>query len=407
MNRQELRKILDEILEIDRSNIFLKYIVDRVQRNDYRGWHVSQHNRYDLDVISLILKKIYSVVNDDYFAIPPGDYHSSDRLGEDYRAYQTIVDKIKGDMGRGTLNSVKKNFFPDLKRMGFLEIVQINNHRKGKLTESAVNMVSTDKLIVRYKMFTDGVDKLFGNKISDLAERIYLSDYATEMISIYEFMFIFSDDIDSNKIGLVKSYRGLEKYKREKAINLVQTYANPDNFDGDKSEKRDFHNWKNQAQQILNLLKTTVYFMADPNIGFRLNIGNEGFFQEPGKRKEAPKREYFRFHNVSKQEKFELHHVVPISVARNKEEAKLIDDYRNLMYLHESKHKEISLDGNKKIVLDIDKNEAKFSDIDANRSIIAHNGREAMYSKEQRKITDIADYNIELLAAIYEYSADP
>ena len=52
-------QILQEILCIKSNNTFLQYIVDRVQRDDYRGIQISQHNRYDLDTVVVMLKKIY------------------------------------------------------------------------------------------------------------------------------------------------------------------------------------------------------------------------------------------------------------------------------------------------------------------------------------------------------------
>lgn len=400
MNKQELNQILDEILEIDRANEFLQYIVKRIQRDDYRGWHVSQHNRYDLDDINLILEKIHIIADTGYFVIPPGDYPDSSRLDGDYEAYQKIVDEINTGMGRGTLNSIKKNFFPDLEKMGFLQRLDIDNQPNGKLTESAVNLLKADMLIDRYKIFTDGVDKLFGDRLSELAEMLHLSDYSGDLISINEFMLIFTDENSIDKIGLLDSFRCLARHKSESAIELLKKYASPDNFDGDKSQKRDYHNWKNQSQQILNLLKTTVYFTVEPNHGFSLNIGNTGFFQQRGARSSIPKREYFEIHDVSKRDQFELHHVVPIAVARNREEAKLIDDHRNLLYLHKDKHREIK---RKQVALDIDRQKAKFSSLDANGSVVAWNGKDASHSEKCNVIKNISDYNAKILSAIFNY----
>ncbi len=304
---KETQQILDEILSIKENNLFLTYIINRLLDDNYRGWHISQHNRYNLNDIGLILQNIYDVVGTDYFTIPPGDYAKDDELPEYARHYQAIVDRINSGLGRGTINSIKKNFFPDLEKMGFLarEKIKINETGKtifhGRLTIRAVEFIEADILIDRYKKFTDAIDRLFGSRISELATMLHLSDYMNDKISIYEFMFIFSDDNEGiDKIKLLDSYRSLRKYEQRKVIKLVKAYANPQNFEGNKTAKRDIHNWKNQAQQIMGLLKTTVYFEVDNNRFFRLNVGNTGFFHRSTRRSAIPKRKYFSFHEVEK-----------------------------------------------------------------------------------------------------------
>lgn len=410
MIAEETHAILAEILSIDEESLFLKYIVRRLRDNKYRGWHISQHNRYDMADIELILRSIHDIAATEYFAIPPGDYKRDAVLPSEFQKFQIIVNQVNSKMGRGTINSLKKNFFPDLEGMGFLVRDRMKfgqNSRPvlcGRLTPDAVAFISAGALIDTYKKFTDGIDKLFGSKISELAEMLHLSDYVNDAISIYEFMFIFSDnDEDLDKIELLGSYRSLKKHERSKVIKLVQKYADPKNFEGNKTTLRDFHNWKNQAQQIMGLLKTTVYFEVDQNKFFRLNVGSTGFFQEPTKRSVIPKREYFTFHGVEKRDKFELHHIIPISSARNKEEAKMVDDYRNLMYLHRGKHKALSQGGEKNIVLTLSPNEAIFSDFDNTESVQTINNTDALYTKEQSKIEKIAKYNVGLLQSIFEF----
>ena len=59
--------ILQEIINIDSSNKFLVYIIDRIKRKDYRGIHISQHNRYDLYYIEKILEAIYFIAGESIF----------------------------------------------------------------------------------------------------------------------------------------------------------------------------------------------------------------------------------------------------------------------------------------------------------------------------------------------------
>lgn len=408
MSKVNTEQILSEILSIDKNNSFLKYLVKRLRSKDYRGWHISQHNRYDRQDIEMILQEIHNVVGEYDFAIPPGDYKRDTSLPEKFQKYQTIVKQIHSKLNRVTINSLKKNFFPDLERMGFL-IRKKNKSEKtsraffyGKLAPNAVKFLEAKDLFEKHKKFTDGIDKLFSNRISELCEMISLSAYAKYAISIYELMFIFSDyDQDVDKIELLDSYRSLGTRHRKKVINLVKKYAKPDNFEGDKTNRRDFHNWKNQTQQIMNLLKMTVYFKVVQNKFLRLNSTKIGFFPEL-KRSVTAKIDYFSFHQVKKREKFELHHIVPFSCAQNTAEAKLIDDYRNLIYIHRNKHKEVSQDRDKYVVLSITSDEAIFYDFkDKERMVVTKNGKDALYSKKPSIVEKMQQHNVELLNAIF------
>ncbi len=410
MSTVDTEQILSEILSIDENNLFLKYIVKRLRDNKYRGWHISQHNRYDLSDVEIILRSIQKVAGTDLFAIPSGDYTRDALLPDEFQDFQTIVNNVNSEIKRGTINSLKKNFFSDLEGMGFLIKEKIRPSKTsrpvlyGRLTTNAVEFIEASSLIEKYKKFTDGIDKLFGSKISELAEMIHLSDYVNDTLSIYEFMFIFSDSSkDLDKIELLDSYRNLKKYEKKKIIELVKKYASPENFDGNKTAQRDFHNWKNQSQQIMGLLKTTVYFEVDQNKFFRLNVSSTGFFQEPTKRNVIPKREYFTYHNVEKRDRFELHHIVPISSARTKEEAKMIDDYRNMIYIYRERHKRISQDEDKNVVLTIDPNKAIFSDFENKDIVKTENEKDALYTKEVIKIEKVASYNVGLLKSIFEF----
>ena len=405
-------KILIEILSVQKNNSFLLYIVERLQKKNYRGWHISQHNRYDLSDIENILCVILKVSGTDFFAIPPGDFKKGTSLPSHFIIFQEFVNGVSDIMKRGTINSLKKNFFPDLIRMKFLERKKLKTDEypsgvfHGKLTSNAVDFIEAD-LVTKYKLYTDAIDRMFEGKISELAEMINLSDYNDDGITIYELMFILSDSSKClNKMSMLSSWRSLSKHKRIKVIDLIKSYSRPSNFDGDKNTKRDFGNWKNEAQQIIRLLKATVYFEVDAELSFRLNVSSKGFFQKTKLRSSVPKQKYFDYHNVNKQSEFELHHIIPISSARNKKEAIKIDDYRNLIYIDRARHREVSRNGNNKFILTIDAIKAVFSDLDRMNHVKAENGNDALYTKELNKIEKISDYNIKLLMSIFEFEKD-
>lgn len=416
MTTQGAQKILRDILSIDKNNLFLKYIVKRLRSNQYRGWHISQHNRFGLTEVASILECIHEVVGEGDFAIPPGDYANDATLPKEFTPFLLIRDRIYSCLHKGTINSIKKNFFPDLDRMGLLERTKQNliqdNARQvffGKLSASAISLLNALDLFDKCKKYSDVVDRLLGHRVCALAERLSLSDYADTNISIYEFMFILSDtDEDLDKIQLLDSFRRLRQHEQQAVIELVQTYANPSNFSGNKTAKRDFHNWKNQAQQILCLMNNTVYFDVDQADFFRLNRSNTGFFQRPQQRSSTPKSRYFRFHNVAKQVDFELHHIVPFSAARNRREAERIDDYRNLIYIHKKVHRCISQNRTARVVLRIDPIKASFSAFKKGpashgRAVEVTNKHDALYSTAKKNTRTVDKYNTELLRSVYGY----
>jgi len=409
------RKILENIIAIHPGNIFLEYIVDRIQDDDYRGVHISQHNRYDLDRLTKILNGIYEIVGDDYFRVPLGDDIDGYRY-TDCKEYYKIVDNVSAKIGMGTINSLKKNFFVDFQRLGFLdrfdkELKVIPNDKRAhiywaRLTTIAIKFIKSGSLTEKYRVFTDAIDNLFADEITNIADTLYYSNYKNDRIGIDEFMFILSDDrpnAKDKKIDLIDSYRSLERWQKDKAIDLIKKYCEPDNFKGNKTQKRDFGNWKNESQQIFTLLKNTVYFDITQN-SLRLNTGRYGIFEESkiNQRGLGAKQEYFKRHKLNKMENFELHHVIELSLARNKEEFKLIDSWKNLIYLGKNKHAEITRNGNRNKILTATEKEIFFDDYNKNR-IIAQNRSSALYDGGRAK--DMQNCNREILKEMFGYVA--
>jgi len=350
-------KILEDILSIKRRNDFLSYIVNRITNENYRGTHKSQHQRYDLDKAVSFLRNFYNIAATNKMLIPKGDWKMSDEkkqleLKKDFYDYYCLVQKT----GIGA-NSIKKHLFVDFARAGFFEkydkngrLIQNLQKRTStkhiKLSEDGVKLLSSDEIVVRYRLFTKGVEKLLGDSLIDLIQAIDLSEFRRETFTFEEYTLIFSDDenIDgSEKIELLKSYRSLSQSEKRKTLDLIKKYCTPERFKGNKTTKRDYHNWKNETDQLFSLFKTTIYFEVLNQGGqdvFKLNTSdNIGIFTAT--RGAHPKSEYFKRHGVEKISGYELHHIVPISYVVNKEEHKIVDDYRNLIYLCKQKHNEI------------------------------------------------------------------
>jgi len=410
-NMQTNTKILEEIIAIQPDNQFLNYIVGRIQDGNYRGIHISQHNRYDLDRLTKILAGINEVVADKIFRVPPGD----DKKGEqkpDCTEYYNIVKSVKNVAGVGTINSLKKNFFVDFQKLGLLHRFDKNKNEVTKrsgiyyaqLTPLAIKLVNSS-LVQQYKIFTDALDDLFEDEITRLAEILYYSNYKDTPIGIIEFMLILSDDrsqMSDNKIDLINSYRALKLWQQKKAIGLIKKYCNPENFKGDKTQKRDFGNWKNESQQIFLLLKNTVYFDITQN-SLKLNTGMYGIFTDIQikRRSLGAKHEYFQQHDIKKKiPTFELHHVIPFSAARNKIEFGVIDHWKNLVYLRNDKHAELTKNRDRNIVLHATEKELDFDDFDKKR-IIAKNGSTVVYAGNISGT--MQKYNREILKEVFDF----
>lgn len=107
----------------------------------------------------------------------------------------------------------------------------------------------------------------------------------------------------------------------------------------DKTGKRDFCNQKNETEAIFNNLALISYFKYDKTkelLFLRSKIDEKSI---KFKRNYFIKDEYFKNHNVEKNIQFELHHIIPFYYAKNFDELKIIDDWRNLIYIDANSHK--------------------------------------------------------------------
>lgn len=403
---------LKNIISIDHNNAFLKYIVQRIRRPDYRGMHISQHNRYDLERAKQILQGIHSVVGAQPFLVPPGD---DDGMRDPvYADYYKIVDAVNNNAGIGTFNSLKKNFFVDFQKLGFIE--RFNNKgvpvtgrmvvHSAILTSMAIDLIGVNTSIIsQTKIFTDGLDRMFSNAISQLAEFFYYSDYKNDSVTTDEFMLILSDTDNTSfnqKEILLNAYRSLSRWEREQVIDLIKNYCTPSQYARSKTEQRDFHNWRNETQQIFSLLQYTVYFsVVDEKL--KLNIGSTGLFTNVQiQRKQSVKEGYFAKHSIGRKEFFELDHIIPFSAGRNKKEFALVDDWKNLVYLQKEKHAEKTRQGSKHVVLLATQKQISLRKINGDENdITAENGIEAHYSGNLA--SRMEQYNRSLLRKIYGY----
>ncbi len=109
----KLEKILLEITQLDPSKECLKFLANRIKSSDYRGLHLSQHNRYDQNKIKTIVQAIFNEVGGDFLQIRTTDMSKrpSNIIGEE--VYAKVVDSIcKSEMSQDNLG--KKNQVPKI-----------------------------------------------------------------------------------------------------------------------------------------------------------------------------------------------------------------------------------------------------------------------------------------------------
>ena len=223
-------QILKSIEQLEPNNQFLSYIVDRIQDDNYRGIQCSQHNRLSYSYFKSLIQTIYDKAGDKRFYIHIGDDNGIRQ--SEAAIYYGIVDSIKAKVGKGTINSVKKNTFPDLARAGFL--YRFDKHDE-KIIESfavgedktsqkrdSVRAVQLSPLGVRFataqteferrKYYTDMVDVLTKSAAAELVELLSTDD-RFDTISLSEFMYILSDDRENihynDKLLYLTEYRRL------------------------------------------------------------------------------------------------------------------------------------------------------------------------------------------------------
>lgn len=156
-------------------------------------------------------------------------------------------------------------------------------------------------------------------------------------------------------IEFIEEFRSLKS--RAKIVEIViSEYCNPKNFKGDKTSKRDFHNWKNEAQSMFNSLNLMSLFEYDEK----------------------------------------NHHIVPFYYAKDIDALKAIDDWQNLIYIDSNSHRIFTLDKKAKHAIRL-----TFKDLDAaldnliGDEIILKYTTQIRYKKELQ--TRLINYNKALL----------
>lgn len=272
-----MNNILGQIKAINPNSPCLNFLVARLQSDNYRGNHISQHNRFNKNTILIILKEIYDIAGTNLLQIRTEDLSKRPNNIEGEEKYAELVNNIALELNRCTQDSLRKNIFVDMHRMGLINRyngngVLIAAFAKSK-TIKYISIASLGLSILEEQdqhkqnmLYQQTLYSLMGD---DFWSEFYSLMAEIEHISLYEYV-LFGSFLNKSLNGLcysrdsivyfINEFRDMDKNSQNNIIDMCEQYCNPNNFEGDKITKRDWHNLKNETMQIFNILMQTKFF---------------------------------------------------------------------------------------------------------------------------------------------------
>lgn len=138
--------ILQEISQIDPSKECLKFLAKRLQSKDYRGIQISQHNRYTKKEILVILQEIYALVGSNLMQIRTTDLSKRPQNVGGEELYAQLTHNISLKLSRCTQDSLRKNIFVDMHRMGLISRFNAKKQELSPFANGTKKFISLTKL---------------------------------------------------------------------------------------------------------------------------------------------------------------------------------------------------------------------------------------------------------------------
>jgi hypothetical protein len=111
----------------------------------------------------------------------------------------------------------------------------------------------------------------------------------------------------------------------------------------------------------------------------------------------AEKHEYFKQHGVIKQKGFELHHVVALAWAESEHHFKILDTWKNMVYIDGFNHAKITQNRNLNVKMEINSSDIFLKDYSGN-TIEFFYPTNIIWDSKHSKV--LSDYNEELLGFV-------
>ncbi len=394
--RYTLQQLHDDIVLGIHSDA-TAFIFEAIQRLDYRGIHLSQHNRYTKEDIAVMLKALRdTLLNNNLSMLPIRTTDISKRPlnNPDEIHYARMVIELSNSLDRITQDSLRKNFYVDMARMGLINRFDKHGQLNNPFLTSKTKFVNVSDFGLQFlaeyeqnpqnmfeinRLWTLALNNLHnGFETQFYSLMLNLQEYSIDSISYNEFAFFASkaNILPQEQIcHLIREFKNLSIFQRNTITDRIKRYANPSEnliFSNlSKTDLRDYHNWINEAQQLFSLLKDSVLF----NVGdFRydelnLRVGDLGLidnYETRLRRSRTQKREYFIRHNILESSirrlGFELHHIIPLLYARNHEEFRTLDVWQNMILIDGHSHAKITQNGSRNIKLEFRDYDMLFKD---------------------------------------------
>ena len=413
--------------DIAPGNDALEYLEKRVTDVSYRGSSSSQHNRYTMDQAVDILSVFYEFAGKSPMRLRTTDMRRRPYNTPEETMYANFCDKAKLVSGIGTQDSMRKNLFVDWHRMGLINRYDAKEHliypqeRKNvvyaSLTAFGLRFINPEvSRLDKQIIFSKAVNNLLKGFI-DVLLTVFIDYPEIRYITTDEFIFFLSavktdlrDEFTFSiylpeAIMLIQAYGRLSMVQKQAVIDRCSIHLVPDQYTGNKKDKKDFHNWKNKTQQIFWLLSQTSHFMfyeADREkicLRFDTDQSAKGSRSVDFKRSAGQKQQYFELHGLHKKERgFELHHVVPLSLAESIDHFTLLDDYRNLVYIDGYSHAMITQNRSRNVHMSNSDKDLILTDYDK-KDVYLEFKKNVYYDPVRQRV--MLDYNKELIKNLH------
>ena len=408
------------------GNESLEYLETRILDVNYRGEISSQHNRWTFDDLVYVLEALSKHTGTDgLLKIRTTDKSKRPENRVEEFDFAAFCDEVVTSLGKGSQDAMRKNWFVDWHRAGWIERFNQNKLSIGpydrsqiayvRISEDGHKLISQKSSMTdKFFMFSKGIDKMYNGTINVLLD--LFRNYEVKYIDLHEFTFFvtgigISETFSISRercVELLSAWRRLTPLERRNLDDFLSNKLVPNEALSSKTEQRDYHNWINKTQQTFHLLKQTIYFEKVSHIKFshfdRLyylgasdSAGTEFSARDATRlnRSLQQKHDYFKKHSVTKSRGFELHHIVALTWAESQHEFKTLDDWRNMIYIDGFTHARITQNRNLNVKLDVvSPVEVSLSDHAGDKVQVRYPDN-ALYAKKH--LPTMADYNAKLL----------
>lgn len=214
--------------------------------------------------------EIFNTLNDfikksgsEYLSIRTTDVSKRPKNYPHEQVFADFCREVKKKIGKGKQDAMRKNFFVDFNRMNLLErydtegkLIEKGEKKKVskvKISELGKELVNSPTMFEKYLVYSKATDFLLEGVMEALVSimREINENNSEKYLEIEEFQFFVSfvgkelDGVicDSQAITeFLLEYRNLSDSQKDYLIKEMKKYCNPKDFQGNKKDKRDFHN---------------------------------------------------------------------------------------------------------------------------------------------------------------------